>query len=67
MNAIAGGGRPKRWDPETRRALTAALRIAVAAPLRQAAFTTGARVPWDAVHELRAAFEELGIDWRALR
>lgn len=56
--------RVSRWDPETKAALTAALHIATAPPLRQAKHTQSASVPWSAVHDLRAAFERIGIDWR---
>lgn len=56
--------RQARWDPATLAVLTAALRVAAGAPLRQANYTSSARVPWAAVNALRAAFDELGIDWR---
>lgn len=42
----------------------AALDVALGAPLRQSGNAYSATVPWQLIHELRKAFEAVGIDWR---
>lgn len=42
--------------------ISKALEVAVAAPAKQGAYVYSAQVPWALIHELRAAFEKLGID-----
>jgi len=57
--------RPEKGTPEY--ALwVAAIDIAAAAPLDQAAHAFAAKVPWSQVHELRRALEAVGIDWRSV-
>jgi len=41
--------------------------IAVEAPVRQHKYSIEARVRWQLVHELRAALEKQGVDWRAIK
>jgi rRNA-processing protein FCF1 len=39
-----------------------ALEVAIRAPLEQKAYA--AKIPWSVINELRAIFDEMGIDWR---
>jgi hypothetical protein len=43
-----------------------AVLMAIEAPERQGAHSVSAGVSWESVHEVRAALDGLGIDWRAL-
>ena len=45
-----------------------AVELAICAPRRQnGAHTLSATVPWEIIHETRAAMAKVGLDWRALR
>jgi hypothetical protein len=45
--------------------LDAAIKIAADAPARQGQYVTHAKVWWGDIHELRAALDEMGIEWRS--
>jgi hypothetical protein len=45
----------------------AALDVATSPPLRHAATTGYAQVPWGEIEKLRDALETAGLDWRAVR
>ena len=49
------------------RVLDAADGIAANAPARQGKFVTDALIYWPHIHELRAALDEMGIEWRTNR
>lgn len=46
------------------RVLDVATKIARDAPLKQGQYVSHAKVYWPDIHELRAALDELGIEWR---
>lgn len=57
---------PKKGTPEF--ALwVAALDIAAVAPLKQGTNVFAAGVDWRLIHDLRAALDQLGLDWRGVK
>jgi hypothetical protein len=46
------------------RVLDAAIAVAAAAPAKQGQHVTSAHIYWPLIHELRAALDEMGIEWR---
>lgn len=46
------------------RVLDVAVKIAHDAPKKQGQYVSHALIYWDDIHELRAALDELGIEWR---
>lgn len=44
-----------------------ALWVALCPPVRRSQFSVSAQIPWKAIEELRAKFDEIGIDWRKLK
>jgi len=52
---------------ELRPVIVAALEIAAAAPMRRGENVTHALIPWHMVTDLRAALDEVGMDWESLR
>jgi hypothetical protein len=47
--------------------MVAAVSIARAAPVKQNGGVSKAQIPWTLIDDLRAALDELGIDWKAGR
>ena len=57
---------PEKGTPEY--ALwVAAIEVAIHAPLKQGTYSSDAKVRWHAIHELRAALDAVGIDWRTAK
>lgn len=50
-----------------RRLLEAAIRAAIGGPARLDQWTRSAGIPKEALVEIRASLDELGVDWRKLR
>jgi hypothetical protein len=55
--------RPEKGTPEYRLWI-AAIEVAMAAPLSHGPTTTDAKVYWPKIEALRAALDELGVNWR---
>lgn len=58
--------RPEQGTPEWDLWITA-IECAAAVPYKQGKYSQTAGVPWGLMHELRAALEALGIDWRTVK
>ena len=51
-------------SPDAARILDTAVLIARRAPKRQGKYTYSAQIPWKLIHELRAALDAVGVEWR---
>jgi len=60
---IEQSGRPRKGEPGFE-VWVAAIDVALEAPLKQGKYVGKAGIPWEVIHELRAALDAAGIDWR---
>jgi hypothetical protein len=49
------------------RVLDAAINVAASAPAKRGQFVSSALIYWPLIEELRAALDDLGIDWKGNR
>lgn len=58
----------RRWDDETAQLVTAAIRVAIAPPVKPNSPTQiWSNVPRSSIEALREALEAIGIDWREVK